>query len=108
MGYRSNLYALVHGSDLIQFMAIVKEHELDTCFVETKPMDEESYTRFEANDLKWYDGYSDVSAINAIFTKSKVSALLRIGEEANDEEMYSDMDDAIARFDITYHHSVDF
>ena len=89
-------------------MATVKEHELDTCFVETKPMDEESYTRFEASDLKWYDLYSDVSAINAIFTKSKVSALLRIGEEADDEEVYSGMDDAILHFDITYNHSVDF
>ena len=108
MGYRSNLYALVHGSDLIQFMATVKEQELDACFVETKPLDEEGYTRFTADDLKWYAGYYDVSAINAIFTKSKVSALLRIGEENGDEEIYSGMDDAIALFNITYDHSVDF
>ena len=108
MGYRSNLYALVHGSDLIQFMATVKEHELDECFVEIKPLDEEGYTRFTADDLKWYDGYSGVSAINAIFTKSKVSALLRIGEENGDEEFYSDMENAYEFFDISYNHSVDF
>ena len=108
MGYRSNLYALVHGSDLIQFMATVKEQELDECFVEIKPLDEEGYTRFTADGLKWYDGYSDVTAINSIFTQSKVSVLLRIGEDNGDEEFYSGMEDAYRFFDITYDHSVDF
>ena len=108
MGYRSNLYALVHGSDLNQFMTTVKEHELDECFKETEPLDEQGYTRFQADYLKWYDDYPAVSAINAIFTESKVSALLRIGEENGDEEFYSDMENVYEFFNISYNHSVDF
>lgn len=110
MGYRSNLYALVHGSDLIRFNATIAEHELDECFVEQGELDELGYSRFTADGLKWYDGYTDVSAVNAIFEASKHSAMLRIGEEGiNDEEIYSGMEDDPAQlFCISYTEHVDF
>lgn len=110
MGYRSNLYALVHGSDLIRFNATIAEHELDECFVEQGELDELGYSRFTADGLKWYDGYKEVSAINAIFKASKHSAMLRIGEEGiNDEEIYSGMEDDPAQlFCVSYSEEVDF
>ena len=110
MGYRSNLYALVHGSDLIRFNATIAEHELDECFVEQGELDELGYSRFTADGLKWYDGYTDVSAVNAIFKASKHSAMLRIGEEGiNDEEIYSGMEeDPTQLFCVSYTEHVDF
>ena len=110
MGYRSNLYALVHGSDLIRFNATIAEHELDECFVEQGELDELGYSRFTADGLKWYDGYTCVSAVNAIFEASKHSALLRIGEDGeSDEEVYSGMEDNPAQlFYISYTEHVDF
>ena len=108
MGYRSTLYALVHGSDLIPFLAALENHDLTVYFIETASLDEEGYTRFESIDLKWYDSNKDVMDVNAVFNKSQHSVLLRIGEEPNDEEFYSGMENASDLFDITYTTSVEF
>lgn len=108
MGYRSDLYALVHGSDLIPFLSALENHNITDSFTETVPMDAEGYTRFEAYGLKWYDSYEDVADVNTLFNKSKHSALLRLGEEPNDEEFHSGMYNPEDLFDITYTTSVEF
>ena len=107
MGYHSDLYALVHGSDLIQFNAAIAEYELDECFVEQGELDEQGYSRFAAEWLKWYSGYSGVECINSIFASSKHSALLRVGEEDGDIECFSSMDDPYDHFQISTHTTVE-
>lgn len=105
------MYALVHGSDLIPFMAVIKEQELDNCFERVDGIEgiaEDGYARYEAHDLKWYDGYSDVTAVNDVFLKSQVSMLLRVGEDSGDEEFYSANGDLIDLFEITHTTSVEF
>lgn len=112
MGYRSDLYAYVHGSDLINFMSVLKETKLEECFERIdniEGIDEQGYARFHAECVKWYNGLDEIDAVNDVFLKSNVSILLRIGEEPLDHVYYSGNTDELAEvFDITNHVSVDF
>lgn len=97
MGYRSCLTATVHESDLLQFIQLLNDTGLNECFTETEPMDSEGYTTYRAEELKWYDGYEDVDAINKLFNTSHYSYLLREGEghyeDGDDNQYYSDNPD---------------
>lgn len=112
MGYRSDLYAYVHGSDLIDFMSVLKETELESCFERIDNIDgidEQGYARFRAESLKWYNGYKEVDAINSIFNNSIVSVMLRVGEEVGDLEYITKGDYKLKEvFDVTTTVSVDF
>ena len=93
MGYISCLTATVHGSDLLQFIQLLNDTGLNECFTETEPMDSDGYTTYMADDLKWYDGYAEVDAINRLFNESLYSHLLREGEglmeDGDDNQYYS-------------------
>ena len=108
MGYQSTLYALVHGSDLIPFMEALDQTELTEYFTEIEPLNEDSFTKFEASGLKWYDGYEDVESINQIFNNSMHSVLLRIGEDKDDEEYYTKREDPYELFEIEHTVTVTF
>lgn len=102
MGYRSELYAYVHGSDLLNFVSTLKQHNLDGCFQEFESLNENGYSKFCTNtDLKWYDSYPDVTAVNAIFNESELSVMVRIGEEPGDVEYYGNIGLANDTFEIT-------
>lgn len=113
MPYRSNLYALVHGSDLISFLATLKEHNLEGEFESLNEakgneiLDENSYARFVAYCLNWFDG-DDVDAINELFDNSIYSCLLRIGEDSEDREFYTHNRSLVDRFDVTVTVTVNF
>ena len=109
MGYRSDLYAKVHGSDLIKFKAALANNNLDDVFHSygNEQLDENGYIHYEANGLKWYSGYSGVECINSIFASSKHSVLLRVGEEVEDIECYSSIDNPYDHFQISTHVTVE-
>lgn len=109
MGYHSDLYAKVHGSDLIKFKAALASSELDDVFYSygIEELNEDGYIHYEANGLKWYSGYSDVERINSIFASSKYSILLRVGEEVGDTECFSSMDNPYDHFEISTHTTVE-
>lgn len=109
MGYCSDLYAKVHGSDLIKFKAALANNNLDDAFNSygIEQLDENGYIHYEANGLKWYSGYSDVEPINSIFASSKYSVLLRVGEEVGDIECFSSIDNPYDHFQISTHTTVE-
>ena len=100
MGYRSDLYAKVHGSDLIRFNAVLVEHKLEDCFEQTSEVDEDGFAKFTATSLKWYDTYLDVADVNRIFNESEHSVMVRVGEEARDIEYYGDSEATSEAFNI--------
>lgn len=110
MGYRSDLYALVHGSELLAFKAALKSADLENCFDHWEgddQLDHLGYAHFTSNTrLKWYDSYEDVSVINAFFQASDLSCLCRIGEDPEDIEYISHNPDLEYKFNISI--SVDF
>ncbi len=108
MGYRSTLYALVHGSDLIPFMEALDQTGLTEYFTEIEPLNEDSFTKFEASGLKWYDTFDDVKTVNEIFNNSQHSVLLRIGEDKDDEEYYTKREYPYELFEIDYTVTVTF
>lgn len=112
MGYRSDLYAYVHGTDLLEFLACINEGEIAGCFEridDIEGIDEQGYARFRAVYLKWYNGYKEVDAVNSIFNNSKVSVMLRVGEEVGDFEYLTKGDYKLKEiFDVTTTVSVDF
>lgn len=109
MGYRSDLYALVHGKDLIAFTSALSDHDFLGYFDEIQEQDIEGYTRFQTNySLKWYDTYTDVMAVNAVFINSDLSVMLRVGEEPGDTEYIGSEDLGDSFFSITYRVDVDF
>lgn len=109
MGYCSDLFAKVHGSDLLKFKAALVDNELDGAFNSygNGELDEDGYVHYEANGLKWYNGYTDVDSINSIFASSKHSVLLRVGEETGDIECFSSMDNPYDHFQISTHTTVE-
>ena len=110
MGYRSELYALVHGSELLAFKAALKATELENCFDHLEgddQLDQRGYAHFTSNTgLKWYDSYEDVSVINALFKASDLSCLCRVGENLGDIEYISHNPELEYEFNISI--SVDF
>ena len=109
MGYRSDLYALVHGSDLLNFASALKEHELDECFELIEEQDSEGHSRYKSTcSLKWYDTYPDVKAVNAVFSNSTLSVMLRVGEDPGDTEYIGNSELGYLSFDITTTVEVNF
>ena len=109
MGYRSDLYVLVHGADLLNFASALKEHELDECFELIAEQDSEGYSRYKSTcSLKWYDSYPDVMAVNKVFQSSNLSVMLRVGEEPGDTEYIGNSELGENTFDITTTVEVDF
>lgn len=100
MGYRSNVYMRIHGSDLIKFNALLAEHWEEGEIEMISDIDEEGYSRFEIHSIKWYDSYDPVACINKLINDSKVSHLLRIGEDDGDIEYMGE--DPYDVFDIRY------
>lgn len=106
MGYRSDLYAKVHGADLLSFLGALKQHGVEDCFQLIEEQDSEGYSRYTStHSLKWYDTYPDVMAVNAVFESSTLSVMLRVGEEPGDTEYIGSSDLGDITFSIT--HSVD-
>lgn len=109
MGYRSDLYGKVHGADLLNFVAALKEHDVEDCFQLLEEQDSEGYSRYTStHSLKWYDNYPDVMAVNAVFEKSKLSVMLRVGEEPGDTEYIGNQDLGEETFSVTTIVEVDF
>ena len=110
MGYRSDLYALVHGKDLLNFSSALKEHDLHDCFDEIQEQDSEGYTRFKSNTaLKWYErSYPGVIAVDKVFQDSDLSVMLRVGEAPGDTEFIGNSELGENTFDITITVEVEF
>lgn len=109
MGYRSDLYALVHGKDLIAFTSALSDHDLLQYFDEIQEQDSEGYTRFQSScSFKWYSTYPDVMAVNAVFENSDLSVMLRVGEEPGDTEYIGSSELGDNTFSITTTVEVEF
>lgn len=79
MGYRSDIKVKISRENKEQFIEILTEADLVQYFKEVKS--DENYICFEANHLKWYDGYTDVKKINSFINSlEEDGGLLAIGE----------------------------
>lgn len=109
MGYRSDLYAKVHGADLLSFLGALKQHGVEDCFQLIEEQDSEGYSRYTSTHrLKWYDTYPDVMAVDSVFKNSDLSVMLRVGEEPGDTEYIGSSDLGDITFSISYSVDVDF
>lgn len=101
MGYRSTIYAKFERKDKEKFNSILKEYDLDGSFEEQDDEDTSPFVRFIGWDLKWYDNYKDVAAINNFICEEdenndSLRGLLAVGEDGavmqygnpDDVEMY--------------------
>lgn len=86
MGYRSDLYFKCHKDIAPELFSLLEQNELSG-YIEDITIVEDDYIAFSMFCLKWYDGYSNVDAINA-FVDSNPSqvAFIRNGEDSDDIE----------------------
>lgn len=92
MGYRSCLYVKIPNKDVKEFDKLLQDSDLDLAF-EKQEVEDDSFQRYAAYDLKWYDSFDDVKKINQfIETENPPNGprgMLRIGED-NETEEYGD------------------
>ena len=89
MGYRSMIYAKIDNTLVEDFNKILKERDMTDYFykLEDDLQDSDTHTKYVGEDLKWYDGYSDVDAINEfIDSNSETCGMIAIGEDGAEEQ----------------------
>lgn len=89
MGYRSNLYIKVTKPHLPALYTLLIQHDFISC--SDLALDDD-YFYVQLSDLKWYDSYPDVIAINSFINSlpSGEGAMIREGEESGDIEEYNE------------------
>ena len=89
MGYRSTVYVKIPMEDQQEFEELLKQHRLTECFQLAKGDCTDKYTRYVGYDLKWYDGYEDVDAINDFINadlEDRLRGMIAIGEDGRGTE----------------------
>jgi len=83
MGYRSTIHIKVEKLDEDKLLEILKEHDLDRSFDKLYDI-EDQYVRYIGYDLKWYNGYKDVEAVNSFINEETENArgLIAVGEDS--------------------------
>lgn len=89
MGYRSQVYIKLKNEHMPQLYSILLEHDLSNSSDFARDS-EFSYVHLQ--DVKWYDSYSDVSAVNRFIEHLPAGqgAAIREGEDSGDVEYYND------------------
>lgn len=95
MGYRSQVYIKLKNEHMPQLYSILLEHDLINSSDFARDA-EFSYVHLQ--DVKWYDSYSDVFAVNSFIEHLPAGqgASIREGEDS-DIEYYND-NDAVGLF----------
>ena len=89
MGYRSMLYAKIDNKLTNEFNTILSERDMLRYFypLDSDEQDSETHTTYIGEDLKWYDGYPDVDAVNNFITSnSETCGMIAVGEDGASEE----------------------
>ena len=96
MGYRSQVYIKLKNEHMPQLYSILLEHDLINSSDFARDA-EFSYVHLQ--DVKWYDSYSDVFAVNSFIEHLPAGqgAAIREGEDSDDIEYYND-NDAVGLF----------
>ncbi len=87
MGYRSEVYIKVPKEDKDELLKLIKDNGLENIFEEDDDHNDD-YFRLEGSWLKWYDSYTDVTAINNFIldsTEDHPRGLIRVGEDSHTE-----------------------
>ena len=86
MGYRSMIYCKVAESLTKEFDQILKDKDMTTYFTPIDNQDCPGYVKYEGEDLKWYDGYPDVDAVNEFINEhDDTCAMIVVGEDNTTE-----------------------
>jgi hypothetical protein len=105
MGYRSDVMAVFYTTDKEEFPLLklfVEENFPKEELGALEPLESERYFGFlfEAESVKWYDGYGDVGMFEAFSTKFRElgedkktwhDEFVRIGEDFNDIDVHRSM-----------------
>jgi hypothetical protein len=105
MGYRSDVMAVFYTTDKEEFPLLklfVEENFPKEELGALEPIESERYFGFlfEAESVKWYDGYGDVGTFRAFSTKFRElgkdkktwhDEFVRIGEDFNDIDVHTSM-----------------
>lgn len=81
MGYRSTVYIKVEKKDEKELLDIFKEHDLTRSYEKAEDYGDE-YVRYIGSDLKWYDSYKDVEAVNNFINSGDFRGLIAVGEDS--------------------------
>ena len=105
MGYRSDVMAVFYTTDKEEFPLLklfVEENFPKEELGALEPLESERYFGFlfEAEDVKWYDGFEDVGMFQAFSNKFREVGMnkktwhdefVRIGEDFNDIDVHTSM-----------------
>lgn len=79
MGYRSSVYINITYDKFPELMSILHAHDLTDSFTITA---DESLVSLQADELKWYDSFPEVVAVNAFIASSDEHAgMIVVGED---------------------------
>ncbi len=103
MGYRSTIYIKLEHNLVPDLEQILKTHDLVSYFKVSET--QSKHTVLEAENLKWYSGYTSIDAINTyIETYPNKAALLGIGEDMAESVSVNDPEEV----DMHYSACVDY
>ena len=88
MGYRSEVYIKIDKKRTIEFLFLLQSHNV-TWINHKEDLADEEYSYFYGEDLKWYNSYPDVGAVNSFIENSDNCALIAVGEDEA-TEVYGD------------------
>ena len=99
MGYRSDIYIKVRTDKYPPLAKILQEHDFKDCIDHFSI--EDGVVTIIMQDLKWYDSYKDVSAVNDYIRSLEEAegCLLRNGEDGLDIEEINNG----SELDLYYH-----
>ena len=87
MGYRSTVYIKTPVEHKAELLKVLSDTDLLDSF--TQASEDDNYTRFVGNYLKWYDGLNDVKLVNHFVEATPNTGLITVGENGT-EEHYGD------------------
>jgi len=94
MGYRSTIYIKCAKKLESKLVAILSEHGFTGDYRFTKIDEDNDFVKFVANDLKWYNGYKDVEAVESfVIDNYENCGLLGIGEDGAESARVGDTDE---------------
>jgi hypothetical protein len=114
MGYRSEVLLALNEKCMKKLMASFDDTLLLEVLSGSDRHEKDGWTLIHWNDVKWYDGYKDVDAINTFVADLEDSedeeenegyAFHILGEDQDDYTMKGNWD---TPFEIQLHRSIDF
>ena len=80
MGYRSEVYIKIDKKQTFAFQKILDEHKVD--WYNNIRQDSDEYLKVYFSEVKWYDGYPEVDAINKFINSTDNCGAIAVGEDS--------------------------